>query len=98
MFDPGTWSTCFTHFWFGDALPNMDSHRKITFEQIFLCLLDRSELEYRLDCDEEPYRAPPKSRFDDPEFVAVARDTLRRLLHFRVLRVAFKRKGYQKDV
>ena len=98
MFDPATWSKCFTHFWFGDALPNMDRPRKITFEQIFICLLDRSELEYRLDNDEEPYRAPPKSRFDDPEFVLVAGDTLRRLLLFRGVRVALKRKGYQKDV
>ena len=45
MFDPATWSKCFTHFWFGAALPNMDRPRKITFEQILLCLLDRSELE-----------------------------------------------------
>ena len=98
MFDPATWSKCFTHFWFGDALPNMDRPRKITFEQIFLCLLDRFELEYHLDSDEEPYRAPPKSRFDEPEFVLVAGDTLRRLLMFRGKRMAFKRKGYQKDV
>ena len=76
----------------------MDRPRKITFEQIFRCLLDRSELEYRLDSNEEPYKAPPKSRFDDPEFALVAGDTLRRLLLFRGVRVAFKRKDCQTDV
>ena len=55
MFDPATWTKCFAHFWFGDALPNMDRPRRITFEQIFLCLLDRDELEYSLDTDEETY-------------------------------------------
>ena len=98
MFDPPTWTKCFTHFWFGDALPNQDRDKKLTFEQIFLSLLDRSELQYDLDSNEEPYRAAPKSRFDEPDFVLVAGDTLRRLLMFRGTRVAFKRKGYQKDV
>lgn len=98
MFDPPTWTKCFVHFWFGDALPNQDRDKKLTFEQIFLCLLDRSELQYDLDNDDEPYRAPSKSRFDEPDFVLVAGDTLRRLLMFRGTRVAFKRKGYQKDV
>ena len=74
------------------------SSQKLTFEQLFLCLLDRSELQYDLDSDEEPYRAPSKSRFDEPDFVLVAGDTLRRLRMFRGTRVAFKRKGYQKDV
>ena len=57
MFDPATWTKCFAQFWFGDALPNMDRPRRITFEQIFLCLLDRDELEYSLDTDEETYVA-----------------------------------------
>ena len=55
MFDPATWTKCFAQFWFGDALPNMDRPRRITFEQIFLCLLDRDELEYSLDRVEETY-------------------------------------------
>ena len=36
MFDPATWTKCFAHFWFGDALPNMDRPRRITFEQLSL--------------------------------------------------------------
>ena len=62
MFDPPTWTKCFWQFWFGDALPNMDRPKKLTFKQIFLCLLDRSELQYDVDSDDEPYRAPAKSR------------------------------------
>ena len=98
MFDPATWTKCFTQFWFGDALPNMDRPRRLTFEQLFLCLFDREELQYDLDSDEEAYVAPAKSRFDEPEFVLPAGDTLRRLLMFRGTRMAFKRRGYQKDV
>ena len=93
MFEPGTWTKCFPQFWFGDALPNMDRPRRITFEEIFLCLLDREELEYALDGDEEVYTTRPKSRFDEPDFVLVAGGTLRRLLMFRETRISCKRKG-----
>ena len=72
--------------------------RKLTFEQLFLALIDREELEYQLDTDEEPYTAPSQSRFDTPEFIIVAGDTLRRLQMMRGSRVAFQRRGYQKDV
>ena len=93
-----TWTKCFCEFWYGDALPNSDRPRKLTFEQLFLALIDREELEYQLDTDEEPYTAPSQSRFDTPEFVIVAGDTLRRLQMMRGSRVAFRRRGYQKDV
>ena len=44
MFDPTTWSKCFSEWWFGDGLPN-DSQRprKITFEKLFACLLHRED-------------------------------------------------------
>ena len=98
MFDPSTWTKCFCEFWYGDALPNSERPRKVTFEQLFRTLVDREELEYQLDSDETPYKAGSQSRFDTPEFVIVAGDTLRRLLMFRGTRVAFKRRGLQKDV
>jgi hypothetical protein len=98
MFDPSTWTKCFCEFWYGDALPNSDRPRKLTFEQLFLTLIDREELEYQLDSDETPYIAGSQSRFDTLEFVIVAGDTLRRLLMYRGTRVAFKRRGFQKDV
>ena len=72
--------------------------RKITFEQLFAALPDREELEYHLDSGTVPYRAKSQSRFDEPELVLVFGDTLRRLLTFRGTRMAFKRRGFQKDV
>ena len=44
MFDPTTWSKCFSEWWFGDGLPN-DSQRprKITFEKLFACLMHRED-------------------------------------------------------
>ena len=99
MFDPTTWTKCFSEFWYGDALPNMPERpRKITFEQIFEALPDREELEYQLESDTKLYSSKSQSRFDKPEFMLVFGDTLRRLLMFRGTRVAFKRRGYQKDV
>ena len=99
MFNPTTWTKCFTEFWYGDALPNMPGRsRKITFEQLFAALPDREELEYQLDSDTAPYRSKTQSRFDNPENVLVFGDTLRRLLMFRGTRMAFKRRGFQKDV
>jgi hypothetical protein len=99
MFDPTTWSKCFSEWWFGDGLPN-DSQRprKITFEQLFATLLHREELEYQLDEDPAPYRARHKSRFDTPEHVCVFGDTLRRLALFKGTRAAVRRQGFQRDV
>ncbi|MCS5703089.1 MAG: hypothetical protein NZ847_10770 [Acidobacteria bacterium] len=99
MFDPATWTKCFAEFWYGDGLPCMPYRpRKITFEQLFQALPDREELEYQLDSDTAPYRSKSQSRFDKPEPVLVFGDTLRRLLMFRGTRIAFKRRGFQKDV
>ena len=101
MFDPVTWTQCFSEFWYGDALPNMSDKKqnpKLTFEELFETLPDREELEYQLDSDSTPYHATSKSRFDTPEFAIVFGDTLRRLLLFRGTRMALKRKGFQKDV
>ena len=75
-----------------------DQPRKITFEQLFEALPDREELEYQLDSDTAAYRSKTQSHFDNPEAMLVLSDTLRRLLMFRGTRVAFKRRGFQKDI
>ena len=101
MFDPATWTKCFSEFWYGDALPNMSVQKqnpRLTFEELFKTLPDRDELEYQLDSDSTPYCAMPRSRFDTPEHIIVFGDTLRRLLLFKGTRMALKRKGFQKDV
>ena len=72
MFDPATWTKCFSEFWFGDCLPNdTDRPQPITFERLFECLQDREELEYQLDSDNAVYHASTQSRFDTPEFMIV---------------------------
>ena len=101
MFDPATWTQCFSEFWYGDALPNMSEQKqnpRLTFEQLFKTLLDREELEYQLDTDSTTYCAMLRSRFETPEHVIVFGDTVRRLLLFKGTRMALKRKGFQKDV
>ena len=99
MFDPATWSKCFSEWWFGDGLPNDPQRpRRISFEQLFAALLHREELEYHLEGDPAPYRAGHKSRFDTPEHVCVFGDTLRRLALFKGTRAAVRRQGFQKDV
>ena len=101
MFDPATWTQCFSEFWYGDALPNMSEQKqnpRLTFEQLFKTLLDREELEYQLDTYSTTYCAMPRSRFETPEHVIVFGDTVRRLLLFKGTRMALKRKGFQRAV
>ena len=101
MFNPTTWTQCFSEWWYGDALPNMGTvlqNPKLSFEELFEALPDREELEYQLDSDSTTYRAKSRSRFDTPEHAIVFGDTLKRLLLFRGTRMALKRKGFQRDV
>ena len=84
MFDPSTWTQCFSEFWYGDALPNMSEQKqkpRLSYEELFEALLDREELEYQLDTDGTIYRAVCKSRFDTQEHSIVFGDTLSCLLY-----------------
>ena len=56
---------------------------RLSFEEVFNCLLNREELEYALEDDEQPYRARPMSRWDHPIMVMVFASTLRSLLMLR---------------
>ena len=47
MFNPATWTHCFSAFWYGDALPNMSELKqkpKLTFEELFEALLSKRNL------------------------------------------------------
>ena len=99
MFDGATWSKCCSEWWYGDALPNMHEQQpKLSYEELFGCLIDREELEYQLQTDSNTYLARCSSRFDTPEMTIVMGGTLKRLLEFKGTRLALKRKGFQKDV
>ena len=76
-----TLPAAYVEFQFADCTPFLDRPRKISCEQIFQILSCRQELEYRLESDDptNPYEPPARSRFDDPEFVALFADILRRM-------------------
>ena len=72
-FHAATLPAAYVEFQFGDCTPFLDRPRKIACEQIFQTLSWREELEYHLESDDptNPYQPPARSRFDDPEFVAL---------------------------
>ena len=85
-FEPQAWPAAFVQFFYGDCAPNLDRPRRVSFKHLFKYLLEREELEYKLASDEtDPlvsggcYRAPPHSRWNNPEFTAVFADTLRKM-------------------
>ena len=78
----------------------LDRPKKIACKDIFGALPSRrEELEYHLDSDSptEPYVAPARSRFDDPEFVALFADILRRMTTNQSVSAALRREGFQQD-
>eukprot|EP00438_Fugacium_kawagutii_P025227 Skav230240 [mRNA] locus=scaffold1818:78429:87690:+ [translate_table: standard] len=79
MFVPESWCLCFTEFFYGDCLP-FDQSRPVRLapHTLMACLLQREELEYHLEGDEEAYVSAVVSRWDNPEVVAMFADTLRR--------------------
>ena len=70
-FHAATLPAAYVEFHFGDCCPFLSRPKPVACKQIFGALPWREELEYTLASDTEPYRAPKRSRFDDPEFVAL---------------------------
>ena len=62
FFDPASWVACFTEFFFGDCVPNLERPAKISWRHLFRYLMGREELEYHLDSDVERYVANSDSR------------------------------------
>ena len=83
IFDPAAWVGGLVEFFYGDCAPNLDRPAKISWRHLFKYLMNREELEYHLDSDIEvhgkPYSANPDSRWNTPEFAAVAADAVRKL-------------------
>ena len=59
----------------------------------------REEVEYHLDSDSltDPYVAPVLSRFEEPEFIALFADILRRMTTNQSVAAALRREGFQQD-
>ena len=96
--DARTWPVCFTEWWFGDGAPNLQRDRPMLFEEVAAMLLEREELEYQLENEEERYEARSPSRFVAPEIVAILGDVRRRLALLKGTRAATQRRGYAADL
>ena len=87
MFHASAWAAAFVEFFYGDCAPNLDRPRKVGVRELFDYLASREELEYSLTSDKENplipggcYRAPPQSRWNTPEFMAIFADVVRKIL------------------
>ena len=83
LFDPAAWVACLIEFFYGGCAPNLERPAKISWCLLFRYLMNREELEYHLDTDVANYgtryKANPDSRWNTPEFVALAADVVRKL-------------------
>ena len=74
---------CLTEFFHGDCAPNLERPAKISWRHLFKYLMNREELEYHLETDianyGKLYKANPDSRWNTPEFAALAADAVRKL-------------------
>ena len=99
-FDPLTFSSCFTEFFYGDAVPGLPNrpNPEVSYQDLFSALMQREEMEYSCPEDSSPYRARKVSRFDAPEFAAMFGDLLRRMKTLQAVRGTFQRQGFEKDL
>ena len=75
----------------------MDKPAKISLCYLLRYLMSREELEYHLDSDVEThgkrYTANPDSRWDTPEFAALAADAVRKLQVLQSTKCSGRRPG-----
>ena len=83
LFDPAAWVGGFVDIFYGDCAPNLERPAKISWRHLFRYLMNREELEYHLDSDVDNYGtryvANADSRWNTPEFAALATDAVRKL-------------------
>ena len=79
-------------------MPNLDRPAKISWQYLFRYLMNREELEYHLDSDVETYgkryKANPDSRWNTPEFAALAADAVRKLQVLQSTKVFWAKTGH----
>ena len=87
LFEAPAWAAAFVECFYGDCAPNLDRPRKVSVRELFDYLASREELEYSLPSDKENslipggvYKAPPQSRWNTPEFMAIFADVVRKIL------------------
>ena len=86
MFEAPAWAAAFVEFMYGDCAPNLARPQKVGLRELFHYLATREELEYSLEADKDDplipggrYRAPPQSRWNSSEFMAIFADVVRKL-------------------
>ena len=98
LFDPAAWVACHTELLYGDCAPNMDRPTKISWRYLFRYIMNREKLEYHLDSDMETfgkrYKANPGSRWNTPEFAALAADAVRQLQVLHTTKVFWAKTGH----
>ena len=98
LFDPAAWVACLTEFFYGDCAPNLERPTKISWRYLFKYLMNREELEYHLDTDianfGKRYQANPDSRWNTPEFAALAADAVRKLQVLQSTKVFWQKTGH----
>ena len=98
LFDPAAWVGGFVEFFYGDCAPNLERPAKISWRHLFRYLMNREELEYHLDSDTEmygkPYTANPDSRWNTPEFAALAVDAVRKLSVLQSTKAFWEKTGH----
>ena len=76
----------------------MDRPAKISWRFLFRYLMSREELEYHLDSDVETYgeryKANPDSRWNTPEFAALAADAVRKLQVLQSTKLFWAKTGH----
>ena len=93
-----TWPACNVEWWFGDGAPRLDRERPMLFEEVARPLIDIEEHEYTLATDDVPYVASCRSRFNNPEIIAVLGDVVRRMRLLKCTRAAIGRMGFDADL
>ena len=101
-FEPQAWPSAFVQFFYGDCAPNLDRPCRVPMRHLFKYLIEREELEYALPSDAgDPlipggcYKAPPHSRWNTPEMLAVFADTLRKQQILTTTQHMWKGRGRQ---
>ena len=98
LLNPAAWVGGLVEFFHGDRAPNLERPAKFSWRHLFKYFMDRVELEYHLDSAIEihgkPYSANPDSRWNTPEFAALAVDADRKLSALQSMNAFWENTGH----
>ena len=77
--DARTWPASYVEEWYGDGALSQGRDRPMLFEEVARRLINVDEQEYTVSKGAEPYEDSCQGPFNNPEFVVVLGDVIRRL-------------------